>query len=353
MTGRNSKGPQKLPSQDGSDYGYPQKPQKYMPTKAELMDPDYSSCCKGHDTQKDGAYGSEQFAKQEAQKYDSAASVGQTIQRGRERTVVERPLHPVAAGDVPARRLHLSDLDEAHRCHSPSRQPGYCVEELCTCGMHKCIPSRAPLPFVGNTQYRQEFGPKPLPPATAATQVTLPPTLPFEAESSYRTEFVAKPLPPPVKFAEAKLPPPLPFEGESAYRADYRPKPLPQVPKPSEVKLPQSLPFEAQSCYRSEYVAKPLPPPVQASEVKLPPSLPFEGSTQYRDEFGPKPLPPVAKAAEVHLPPALPFEATSMYRSEYVAKSNPICPVAKLPQYPAATYPQNHVFWDPATKQWY
>ncbi|KFG52488.1 microtubule associated protein SPM1 [Toxoplasma gondii FOU] len=351
MSGGNSNTPKKLPSEEGSDYGYPQKPQKYLP-KSEQAEPDYSACCKGNDAYKGASHGTVQFSHpEEAQKYAGAAAGAETIQRGRERVAADK--QPPAAGDVPARRLHLSDVDEAHRGQSPSRHPGYCVEELCTCGMHKCIPSRAPVPFTGSTQYRQEFVPKPLPPPTQVSQVTLPPSLPFEAESSYRTEFVAKPLPPPAKFSEVKLPPTLPFHGESAYRTDYVPKPLPEVAKPVEVKLPPTLPFNAQSCYRSEYVAKPLPPPVQTVEVKLPPSLPFEGSTHYRDEFQVKPLPPATKATEVKLPPSLPFDATSMYRSDYVAKSNPICPVSKLPQYPAATYPQNHVFWDPDTKQWY
>lgn len=69
-----------------------------------------------------------------------------------------------APGEVPARHLRLSDIDEAHRSKSPSRQPGYCVDELCTCGQHKCVPSRPAVPFEGNSVYRQEYGPKPLPP---------------------------------------------------------------------------------------------------------------------------------------------------------------------------------------------
>lgn len=68
-----------------------------------------------------------------------------------------------APGEVPARRLQLSELDEAHRAKSPSRKPGYCVDELCTCGQHKCVPPRPPVPFEGNSVYRQEYGPKPLP----------------------------------------------------------------------------------------------------------------------------------------------------------------------------------------------
>lgn len=68
-----------------------------------------------------------------------------------------------APGEVPARRLRLSEVDEAHRARSPSRRPGYCVDELCTCGQHKCIPSRPSVPFEGNSVYRQEYGPKPLP----------------------------------------------------------------------------------------------------------------------------------------------------------------------------------------------
>lgn len=68
-----------------------------------------------------------------------------------------------APGRVPARRLHLSEVDEHHRSKSPSRKPGYCVDELCTCGQHRCIPQKAPIPFEGNSTYRQEYGPKPLP----------------------------------------------------------------------------------------------------------------------------------------------------------------------------------------------
>lgn len=79
-----------------------------------------------------------------------------------------------------------------------------------------------------------------------------------------------------------KLPPSLPFEGESSYRTEYGPKPLPPRVKPAEVKLPPSLPFEETTAYRSDYGPKPLPPPVKPAEVKLQPSLPFEANSSYR-----------------------------------------------------------------------
>lgn len=155
-----------------------------------------------------------------------------------------------APGEVPARHLHLSELDEAHRSKSPSRQPGYCVDELCTCGQHKCVPPKPPVPFEGNSVYRQEYGPKPLPPPSQPVPVKLPPSLPFEGESSYRSQYGPKPLPPPIKPVDVKLPPSLPFEETTAYRSDYGPKPLPPPVKPAEVKLQPSLPFEANSSYR-------------------------------------------------------------------------------------------------------
>lgn len=66
-------------------------------------------------------------------------------------------------GEVPVRRLHLDDVDERRRAQSPSKKPGFCVDELCSCGLHKCTPSKVPLPFEGRTLYRDEYGAKPLP----------------------------------------------------------------------------------------------------------------------------------------------------------------------------------------------
>ncbi|KAL8427611.1 hypothetical protein Efla_005786 [Eimeria flavescens] len=269
----------------------------------------------------------------------SAATVSQTKLLG---------ARVAAPGEVPARQLHLSELDESRRFQSPSKQPGYCVDELfaaaslkqslwrisatChSCSLNQCCAVRS----------------------ARAVPVKLPPSLPFEGESSYRTEYCPKPLPPPVKQAEVKLPPSLPFQETTAYRSDYGPKPLPHPVKPAEVKLPPSLPFEANSSYRSDYGVKPLPKNVPAPPVKLPPSLPFEGTSAYRDEYVPKPLPKPPAPQEVKLPPSLPFEGDTIYRSEFVRKENPVCQVSRMPPYPQPKHPYNHVFWDKNEKTWY
>ena len=82
--------------------------------------------------------------------------------------------------------------------------------------------------------------------------------------------------------APVTLPPSLPFEGESSYRTEYGPKPLPPPPKASTVTVPASLPFEATTAYRTDYGPKPLPPPTKPAEIHLQPSLPFEASSSYR-----------------------------------------------------------------------
>lgn len=85
-----------------------------------------------------------------------------------------------------------------------------------------------------------------------------------------------------VQQAPVTLPPSLPFEGESSYRTEYGPKPLPPPPKTSSVTMPASLPFEATTAYRTDYGPKPLPPPIKPAEIQAQPSLPFEASSSYR-----------------------------------------------------------------------
>ncbi|PFH37719.1 microtubule associated protein SPM1 [Besnoitia besnoiti] len=398
MTGKDWK-QQKLPGDNESDSGYPQKPQKYEQakyeaakyeatkyepskyeaakyeatkyepskyeaakyeaTKCEPMEPSYAQgngkSAAAYEYAQPADYQMPAPQEPEVRHDAQGPSRGSqmAMQRARERFTSSHMPAMHAPGEMPVRRLQLSEVDEHRRSQSPSKKAGYCVDELCSCGMHKCTPSRTPLPFEGNTHYREEFVAKPLPPQMRPGEVHVPPSLPFEAESSYRTEYGPKPLPTPLQPAEVKLPPSLPFEGQSAYRADYGPKPLPPQMRPGEVKLPPTLPFEAESSYRTEYGPKPLPAPIRPAEVKMPPTLPFEGNTQYREEFVPKPLPPTMKPAEVKLPPSLPFDANSMYRSQYVPKENPVCQLTRLPQYPQASYPSNHVFWDSVTKQWY
>lgn len=53
-------------------------------------------------------------------------------------------------------------------------------------------PTPVSLPFRGTSAYREEFGPKPLPPPLAPQKVEVPQSLPFEGESVYRSEFNRK-----------------------------------------------------------------------------------------------------------------------------------------------------------------
>ncbi|SCM20942.1 subpellicular microtubule protein 1, putative [Plasmodium berghei] len=219
------------------------------------------------------------------------------------------------------RRTFLDKNSENRRKESPSKKLGLCVDEICTCGFHRCPKIIKPLPFEGESNYRSEFGPKPLP--------ELPPRV------------------------ETKLVKSLPFEGESNYRSEFGPKPLPEIQPRVENKPHKTLPFEGESNYRSEFGPKPLPELPPRVETKLVKSLPFEGESYYRSEFGPKPLPEIQPRVENKPHKTLPFEGESNYRTEYVRKVIPICPVNLLPKYPAPTYPAEHIFWDDVKKAWY
>ncbi|EUR72335.1 hypothetical protein PFBG_02429 [Plasmodium falciparum 7G8] len=228
------------------------------------------------------------------------------------------------------RKFPLDKNSELRRKESPSRKPGLCVDEICTCGFHRCPRIIKSIPFEGESNYRSEFGPKALPELPPQIYMKPPKPLPFEGQTNYRSEF-----------------------GESNYRSDYGPKPLPELPPRIEMKLPKSLPFEGESNYRSEFGPKPLPELPPKIYMQPPKPLPFEGESNYRSEFGPKPLPELPPRHETKLVKQLPFEGESSYRTEYIRKVLPVCPVELLPKYPTPTYPSQHVFWDRETKKWY
>ncbi|EDL42529.1 hypothetical protein, truncated, partial [Plasmodium vivax] len=145
------------------------------------------------------------------------------------------------------RILSLDRNSEQRRKESPSKRPGLCVDEICTCGFHRCPKIVKSLPFDGESNYRSEFGPKPLPELPPRQEAKLTRSLPFEGESNYRSEFGPKPLPELPPRVEQKPPKSLPFDGESNYRSEFGPKPLPELPPRVEQKAPKSLPFDGES----------------------------------------------------------------------------------------------------------
>ncbi|KNA00546.1 hypothetical protein PVNG_04703 [Plasmodium vivax North Korean] len=276
------------------------------------------------------------------------------------------------------RILSLDRNSEQRRKESPSKRPGLCVDEICTCGFHRCPKIVKSLPFDGESNYRSEFGPKPLPELPPRQEAKLTRSLPFEGESNYRKlnrslpnrflsmgrvttgvnlalslylsypQELSKSLPNRCHSREKatievsldlslylsyphalnrSLPNRFLSKGrvttearESNYRSEFGPKPLPALPPRVETKLVKSLPFEGESNYRSEFGPKPLPELPPRVEQKPPKSLPFEGESNYRSEFGPKPLPALPPRVVTKLVKSLPFEGESNYRSEQEAK---------------------------------
>ncbi|SCO60776.1 subpellicular microtubule protein 1, putative [Plasmodium berghei] len=120
------------------------------------------------------------------------------------------------------RRTFLDKNSENRRKESPSKKLGLCVDEICTCGFHRCPKIIKPLPFEGESNYRSEFGPKPLP--------ELPPRVETKLVKSLPSEFGPKPLPEIQPRVENKPHKTLPFEGESNYRTEYVRKVIPICP---------------------------------------------------------------------------------------------------------------------------
>ncbi|KAH0482596.1 MAG: hypothetical protein KVP17_002448 [Porospora cf. gigantea B] len=59
----------------------------------------------------------------------------------------------------PARHLELPLEAEQRRSKSPSGHAAFCVDEICTCGMHSCPKKLVPIPFTGSSHYRETFRP--------------------------------------------------------------------------------------------------------------------------------------------------------------------------------------------------
>eukprot|EP00919_Chromeraceae_sp_WS-2016_P017632 GHVR01041919.1.p1 GENE.GHVR01041919.1~~GHVR01041919.1.p1 ORF type:complete len:205 (+),score=61.08 GHVR01041919.1:346-960(+) len=122
---------------------------------------------------------------------------------------------------VRPKTMVLPSKDEQCRHDSPSGRPGACVDEICTCLKHQCVKKTwrpNPVPFDGNTMYRQEFDSKPLPDR-------LPPSKP--------REYI-----------------PTKFEGETTNHADYKPwEHERQPPYKPQRGAQQPVPFEGLYTY--------------------------------------------------------------------------------------------------------
>ncbi|GAB65671.1 hypothetical protein PCYB_071730 [Plasmodium cynomolgi strain B] len=242
------------------------------------------------------------------------------------------------------RILSLDRNSEQRRKESPSKRPGLCVDEICTCGFHRCPKIVKPLPFDGESNYRIEFGPKPLPELPPRQEAKLTRSLPFEGESNYRSEFGPKPLPELPPRVEQKPLKSLPFEGESNYRSEFGPKALPELPPRVEQKPPKSFHSREKATIGASL------------DLSLYLSFPHALNRSHQNRFLSKGRATIEASLDLNSFRNYRLDRKpreSSYRSEYVRKAIPICPVNLLPKYPAPTYPSEHVFWDSTCKRWY
>jgi len=286
-------------------------------------------------------------------------------------------------GSVPARNLTLPAVDEAARHTSPSNVPGYCVDELCECSMHKCPKPIVTLPFEGDSTYRVQFKHKEVPRPKQAEPIPLPQPLPFDADSTYRTQFKKYNLEPPA------ISTPIQFEASKETR-DFTTESRAQFCQ-KEIDFSSaglvsgtggggtfgagnrngfggaggggnrnvsggsgSLPFTATSTYRTQYGAKAIPAPQIPSVIPTPVSLPFDSTSHYRDTFVRYPIPKADQRQPVPFSsPADTRDFTTAYRSAYKGSIPQICPMNQLPAASVPPHPREHSFWDPIAKKWY
>ncbi|KAH0474094.1 MAG: uncharacterized protein KVP18_005155 [Porospora cf. gigantea A] len=244
----------------------------------------------------------------------------------------------------PARHLELPPEAEHRRSNSPSGHAAFCVDELCTCGMHSCPKKVVPIPFSGSSHYRETFRPvttDALLASIAAFDTTPPktPNLPFSGtttSSSTYTGCVGSQL---LKASGLATPPPvappkpasLPFAGTTTTQASYPPPPT------------------------SALVAAGTPPPTEPPSK--PPSVPFTGVTTSRADFAPPNTNVLAAAISTSetptytIPPETRDFMTNCQRSYQKPPMQKVCPMLLLPPVPPSK--TGHQFFDPYTRSWF
>lgn len=298
-------------------------------------------------------------------------------------------------GTAPVRNLLLKDQDQRHRVTGAPTSPGYCVDELCSCYKHQCLPGKKPTPFEGQTVYRTEYTPKPFESLDAKGKQALtygPDGVPYGVNPEAWKDYVAKHGIPigdtiPAYLFYRSTPDNRDFTTEN--RAQYVP---PQIPAATEnvnaLYGPDGVPYGVDPKTWKEYVDKHGLPasdnlPAYLFYKTTPENRDF--STEHRTEYTPKTIlkqdaslqkdgvpygvdPILWKEyiAKHGVPPTGSIPASLFYRSvpdkrdfvtnyrkSYTPYTVSVCPVARLPPYPVPKWPQEHTFWDPVAKTWY
>eukprot|EP00920_Eleutheroschizon_duboscqi_P002022 GHVT01005183.1.p1 GENE.GHVT01005183.1~~GHVT01005183.1.p1 ORF type:complete len:423 (-),score=78.61 GHVT01005183.1:79-1347(-) len=247
-------------------------------------------------------------------------------------------------GEADTKRVVLSTVDEVHRQEAPSQVPGKCLEEVCTCGLHKSQVAPPPIPFLASSSYRTDFVPKAIPPreisgAGASSHCT------SSADSCSSSSRCPS--------SDPAVHPSIPFTSSSSYRSDFAPKALQPRQVPGAIHPPTTIPFAGSSAYSSDFSRKPLPLPTPVPHLPTHQSIPFVATSSYRSDFMNKELPPVVVASAVSKPPCIPFVGTTSNRDDYSPKQLVTCPLNRMPKPPIAQFPNSHVFWDEIARKWY
>eukprot|EP01071_Lankesteria_metandrocarpae_P007034 Lankesteria_metandrocarpae@DN4559_c0_g1_i7.p1 len=198
-------------------------------------------------------------------------------------------------GTAPLRRLEFPEADKIAR--DATSGPSYCVDELCACNSHSCAVStilRDGRDFA--TESRSQFGQNDVPRGVAAERV--PYIVPRE-NRDFATESRSQ-------FGQKDVP-----RAVAAERVPY------VVPR-------ENRDFATES--RSQFGQKDVPRGVAAERVPyVVPQESRDFCTENRSQYGQKDLP----RSQAH-----------------------VCPVTRLPPYPAPIPPRQHTFWDKTGKRW-
>ncbi|XP_053993187.1 uncharacterized protein LOC128884127 [Hylaeus volcanicus] len=314
----------------------------------------------------------EQDSFQKASQNVHHASQAEVPSGGTTRNNANHATSPLSNLEVcPEKILKLAPLDEQFRLSKNSKGPAYCVDELCSCNLHKCVQLPKPRPFTAESHYRSEYYQKTIPSEfegiknynsdgtnweSGLNGVPMykpkPDNRDFSTET--RSQFVTKQLEGTAEkvYGPTDLPWGIDPKVWKEFVSKNGPMPLSQIPQYLRFNSrPDTRDFatESRDQFKNKYISDSATVGKNGCPENVDPKIWQEyvdlvGDTANITDF-------LARYSYKSHPETRDFSTN--YRCSYAAPESKQCQLNYLPQYPAVAWPRQHIFWDSVLKRWY